>query len=194
MGAGNTRVDKDGVASSSIPGSHVQAFLLAKPSAGVPPVPGSDTLLFDSHIPRNPRVELSREVPHSVVSGLTGRPNLALESVLATTVKKMTAEGVVPPAVLAGGPWRAEKQTQAVRKTDLEVLVWHGLGDLFLKEERDLQKPTRAKTSSRLHIHLVDLPQTVAQSLSPVFLQLGGPENLQLRLWLNSHSNPIYRL
>ena len=118
-------------------------------------------------------MELSREIPDTIVPGLTGRPHFALYGMSSTAVKRCTAKGAVPPPVLAGGTQGADRQTQAVRKADLEVLVRHGLGDRVLKENRGLQEPTRTRTSSRPQVHLVILSKAAVQSQGPLLLQLG---------------------
>ena len=118
-------------------------------------------------------MELNREIPDAIVPALPGGPHFALFGMSSTAVKKCATQGAILPPVLAGGTWGANRQTQAIRKTDLEVLVWHELWGHVLKEDRSLQKPTRARTSSRPQIHLVVLSEAVAQSLGPLLLQFG---------------------
>ena len=88
------------------------------------------------------------EVTQAVVAGLPSGPDLALLRVLPPRVKRLTAEGAVPPAVLASSTRRADRQTQAIFQTDDEVLVRHGFGLLVLEENGHLTKTPGTRTPS----------------------------------------------
>jgi len=148
MSAGHAGVDKDFATASSIPSSNVETSFLKKASSGVHPVPSHDTLLLAGDVARNLGVEHRGEVTHAVVSGLPGGADLALQRVLSPRVQRLTAEGAIPPAVLASSTGRADRQTQAIFQTDDEVLVRHGLGLLVLEEDGHLTETPGARTPS----------------------------------------------
>jgi len=67
----------------------------------------------------------------------------------------LATESAVLPAVLTKGPWWAERKQQAVLQTEEEVLLWHELGHLVLKEDRWFQEPASTRTPRGTHIHPV---------------------------------------
>ena len=102
-------------------------------------------------------MKLSREIPNAIVPALAGGPYLALFGMSSTAVKRCATQGAILPPMLAGGTGGADRQTQAIRKTDLEVFVWHELGRNVLKEDRSFQEPASTRPPSRLQVNLVIL-------------------------------------
>jgi len=137
------------VATGRIPGSNVKASFLEKAAARVHPVPSGHALFSDSNVARDLGVKLSREVPYSIVPGIAGRPNLALDSVFATTVKRLPAKSaILHPPVLTSGARGAHRQTQAIAQANQEVLVRHEFRSQVLEGSRRLQKPTSTRAAS----------------------------------------------
>ena len=79
-----------------------------------------------------------------------GGVDFAFQRVLPPRVQRLTAEGAVPPMVLASNTGRADPQTQAIFQiqTDDEMLVCHGLGLLVFEEYGHLTEPPGTRTPS----------------------------------------------
>jgi hypothetical protein len=194
MSAGHTSVDKDFATAGGIPSSHVETGFLKNASSGVHPVPGHDPLLLASDVAGDLGVERRGKVTQAVVAAFPRRADLALQRVLPPRVKRLTAEGAIPPAVLASSTGRADRQTQAILQTDDKMLVRHGLGLLVLEEDGHLTETASTRTPNSPKINLVVLAETGAQLREALLLQSSGKDTLELGFGLREQTDPIHWL
>ena len=73
-----------------------------------------------------------------VVASVPNGTDLALQRVLSAWVLALSAQGAIPLALLASSATKADKQKQAIFRTDDTLLVQHGLGLLVFEEDLQL--------------------------------------------------------
>ncbi len=134
------------------------------------------------------------EALQTVVADFPGGTDLALPRMLPPWVKRLTAEGAIPPAVLASSTGRADRQTQAILQTDDKMLVRHGLGLLVLEEDGHLTETASTRTPNSPKINLVVLAKTGAKLRKALLLQTSGKDTLELGFGLREQTDPIHWL
>jgi len=110
----------------------------------------------------------------------------------AASIKRLTTEGTILPAVLASGSRRAHVQAQAVFEVQQEVFVWWWPWPLVLKKGGRFKKPSSTRTSSRTQVDLPVAIQSVQQLLLEALVQSGGPEALELGFGLPKQTYPVH--
>jgi len=110
----------------------------------------------------------------------------------AASIKRLTTEGTILPAVLASGSGRTHVQAQTVFEVQQEVFVWRWPWPLVLKEGGRFKKTSGTRTSGRTQVDLPVAIQSVQQLLLEALVQPGGPEALELGFGLLKQTYPVH--